>query len=92
MIMTKREIENIKNRLDTKRLTGDARYMDAFLRGIADAKAVLDRCENMPPNYALAELRIRLRNPSPYLSGNKTEAYEKAIRSAMSMVNELNPY
>ena len=89
--MTKQEIENIKNKLNTQRLTGDARYKDAFLRGLAGAKAVLDRCEGMTPDYALAELRIRLHNPPPYPSDNKAEAYANAIRAAMSIIRERHP-
>ena len=43
MTLTRQEIENIKDRLGTKRWNGGSRYRDAFRQGIADAKYVLDK-------------------------------------------------
>lgn len=87
--MTKMEVNDMKNRLDAKcHVCGGVRskYKDAFREGVKAAQIVLDRNKNK--DDAMEELR-KLLNSNMYLSGEKTEAFRKAIRAAMSMLHNI---
>ena len=86
--MTKQELNTISEKLDTKRLEWgySSKYQRAFDEGRNDVKSLLNLCENMSYNQVIDRLRKLLHN-SPYLSGNKTLAYQMPIKSAMSMVS-----
>lgn len=91
--MTKTDTDGLKARLDAKceSCGGVAgKYKDAFRDGVRDAGAVLDAHAGRPASGAMEELRRKLAE-RPYLSGEKTEAYRKAVRSAMSMLDGLEP-
>ena len=64
------------------------KYREAFQDGIAAAVAVLKSCEGMSPDWVLEKLRAELNN-DPYLSANKSDAYQQAVRIAMSRVHAL---
>ena len=88
--MNTHDINQIEARLRAKQNAKDVpdKYRDAFRTGLDDATTILKHYAHEPPDQVVAALRRRL-NTNPYLSSNKTEAYHKAIRVAMSLLHEL---
>ena len=89
--VTKEQLAGIKRRLDAKRGTCggvNAKYGEAFRDGLSAAQSALDAHAGESPGDIQAALR-RLLGTSPYLSGNKKDAYGRAVKAATSMVHEL---
>lgn len=90
MTLTREQIDDMCRRLDDRRSAPDikGKYREAFCEGLQAAKAILGGGEGSTPDEAISCLRKLLAIPQ-YLSLEKTEAYHKGIRSAMSMLHAL---